>query len=171
VHRPSLRGGCLVLLLAALDSCLRGVFLFSTRKVSLDLEGIRSTASFTNSLDNESHIFFSRTKTIIGPSCCWFKTSSSFFFLLASSDPTIITLCSTVSTACPALPTITVAGLRIYFRANLSSSGGIVALNMTVCRYRSSFFPSRNIRLIRSGFSASSVSGFKLESGRASRTF
>lgn len=53
----------------------------------------------------------------------------TYFFL--SSPETNSTRCSTVSTACPATPIVTIAGRRRYFFASRSTAGGIVAENMT----------------------------------------
>lgn len=54
-----------------------------------------------------------------------------FFF---SSELMNSTRCSTVSTASPATPIVTLAGLRRYFLASRSTAGGIVAEKRVVTR-------------------------------------
>jgi hypothetical protein len=75
------------------------------------------------------------TKTIIGgsnPPLPRMSSKRAFFF---SSLLIISTRWSTVSTAWPATPIVTIAGRRRYFFVRRSTGGGIVAENMT-CQAR-----------------------------------
>ena len=89
------------------------------------------------------------------------RISFKRFFLL-SSPATNSTRCSTVSTASPTLPIVTIAGRRRYFLAIFSTADGIVAVYIIVCRYRSlpprclphrfSIFSSFRVRLFVSNW-------------------